>query len=72
MSTIDPLRQLPRHLCPYCEDHAADGDNYCRMCGYHLTAGKPPNVPVPTPYQQWEKYCGHCGQLRNACPGHET
>jgi hypothetical protein len=60
---------VQRHLCPYCEDYDTAGHNYCRMCGSHLTAGKPRSGEVHARYSAVEKYCGYCGKQRDKCGG---
>ena len=56
-------------LCPYCEEYARDGHNYCPMCGAHLTAEEKQQAEVPAAYEVHEKYCGHCGRPRSECGG---
>ena len=63
------MSPVPRYLCPDCEDYDTAGHNYCRICGSHLTAGKPMAAEVVAPYVDREKYCGYCGRPRDKCVG---
>jgi len=56
-------------LCPYCEEYARSAQNYCRMCGAHLTAAQEQHGESPSAYEAPEKYCGHCGRPRAECAG---
>jgi hypothetical protein len=58
-----------KHLCPFCEEYARGGHNYCRMCGSHLTVEQPQRPEVAAEFEAAEKYCGHCGRNRLDCSG---
>lgn len=62
-----------KYLCPFCEEYARNGHNYCRMCGSHLTVEQKQRAEVPVSCEASEKYCGHCGRLLPDCVGsHEA
>lgn len=56
-------------LCPFCDEYAQKGHNYCRMCGSHLSVGREPRPEVPAILEPAEKYCGHCGRQWVECAG---
>ena len=56
-------------LCPFCDEYARNGHNYCRMCGSHLSPGREPRPEVPIIFEPAEKYCGHCGRQWAECSG---
>jgi RNA polymerase subunit RPABC4/transcription elongation factor Spt4 len=53
--------------CQECQKYKEQGHNYCRMCGFYLTKGYFPFVPVAEIYRTDEKFCGYCGKPRNEC-----
>lgn len=55
------------HKCSDCKKHEQQGDNYCRICGNHLTKGYVQNIWVAAAYYTNEKFCGYCGGLKNEC-----
>lgn len=56
-------------LCPFCEEYAGSGHNYCRMCGSRLTLDHERRTEVRTSIEPAEKYCGHCGRQLSECSG---
>jgi len=58
---------IPKNKCNKCDKYQKTGHNYCRMCGYHLTKGYVQYVKLALAYNTNEKFCGHCGKLRNDC-----
>lgn len=55
------------HRCSHCEKYERQGHNYCRMCGFHLTAGYVQHVGVATIYHVNERFCGCCGGPAGRC-----
>lgn len=55
--------------CSYCGQYDRLKQNYCRICGTHLTAGQMQRPERPIPYDVPERFCGHCGSLLSECSG---
>jgi len=53
--------------CSYCHDYEKQGHNYCRMCGFHLTAGYVQYIRLAEGYNTSEKFCGYCGGPKYRC-----
>ncbi len=58
-----------RSVCPFCEEYASGGHNYCRMCGSRVTGERDQRPEVRITLEPAEKYCGHCGQQWVECSG---
>ena len=58
-----------KSLCPFCEEYARKGNNYCRMCGFRVAAEEGRQSAIPMEYEPPERYCGHCGMYLSECSG---
>ena len=56
-----------KERCDECAKYEKEGDNYCRICGFHLTEGDLQSPPAGTAYYTDEKYCAHCGGPKYKC-----
>jgi hypothetical protein len=53
--------------CKDCDKYVIKGFNYCRMCGFHLTAGKMQRATRRDAMRAQEKFCGQCGKQKGTC-----
>ena len=69
LSEPDDSGAAMKYLCPYCEEYARSGHNFCRMCGTAVATEDERRSEVQLLYDSPEKYCGHCGRLLRVCSG---
>jgi hypothetical protein len=50
-----------KQKCKDCEKYVTKGYNYCRMCGFHLTARQVQRNTRRDAIHARERFCGQCG-----------
>jgi RNA polymerase subunit RPABC4/transcription elongation factor Spt4 len=53
--------------CSDCARYEREGDNFCRVCGFHLMKDYAQHSRLNLGYTSDEKYCGYCGDPKDVC-----
>ena len=53
--------------CVACENSRVQGHNYCRHCGYHLTAWQNQQLKKRMVWSVGHRFCGYCGKRKGEC-----